>query len=263
MNGVSNEKARFSYKLRIGKSDLPSSRHHHGTCPFRYFYVDPKNGNVLHHQKVGMMTFSSDYDPGQRLMTSNRLNSYVPMEIGHLWPVGLHLSNIISMDMLLSEGMVFLHGAAYEMDGKSVCIFSPGGTGKTSLMKKMLEKGAKYIAEDVLLTDGKHIYSIPPNNLNWIAMSRTFKPEITSMSEVDKMIFSVPFDISAKDPRATALSLLRIYSKRSTFESDGFVFSLLASRGVDFHSMEARLVGTLDKLASTADIKFTTTVRGA
>ena len=153
MASISSSIPRYDYTVKIGKPTSPGPECYR----FRNFYVDTDNGIVYHKERFGAFKFSFDYDIRSRCLTSNRLDSYVPVEIGQLWPVGLHISNIIALDMLMKDNLVFLHGASFEIDGKTVCVFSPSGTGKSTMIRKKIANGARYISEDVILTDGTKV----------------------------------------------------------------------------------------------------------
>lgn len=96
----------------------------------------------------------------------------------NLHSVGYLLTDLASY-LLLKEGYAPIHSSGFNFDGETNVIFAPPNTGKTlTSMMACLELGAKYIAEDLAVTDGKNIYSVP-----WTSTFRYY-------SNVDKSLTS-------------------------------------------------------------------------
>lgn len=83
--------------------------------------------------------------------------------------MNLHSLHYIATDLaallLLRKGYAPIHCSAFKADDATVAIFAPPDTGKTlSTMTACGDFGAGFIAEDLAITDGKHIFSVPWTN---------------------------------------------------------------------------------------------------
>jgi len=61
--------------------------------------------------------------------------------------------HIIMIFVRLFSDLLFLHGAAAKIDGKSVIFPAWGGAGKTNLLLALLNRGSRYIADDVVVVE--------------------------------------------------------------------------------------------------------------
>jgi hypothetical protein len=79
----------------------------------------------------------------------------------NLHSVGYILTDVASL-LLLHRGYAPLHCSAFRKGDATVVIFAPPNTGKTlSTMMACLEYGAEFLAEDVAITDGRTVFSVP------------------------------------------------------------------------------------------------------
>lgn len=83
--------------------------------------------------------------------------------------MNLHSIHYIATDLaallLLRKGYAPIHCSAFKAEDATVAIFAPPDTGKTlSTMTACGDFGASFIAEDLAITDGKHIFSVPWTN---------------------------------------------------------------------------------------------------
>jgi hypothetical protein len=95
-------------------------------------------------------------------ITVNR-NYYklITHRIMNLHSIGYILTDLAGV-LLLRKGFAPIHCSAFKKDNSTVAVFAPPGTGKTlSSMMACMEHQAKFIAEDLAITDGKKIYSVP------------------------------------------------------------------------------------------------------
>lgn len=215
-----------------------------------------KDGDLIQRTRsFGPLHLRFSYDSPGRKMTSNLGHHMIPNELGALWPAGLHLSHIMALDMLRVKKMLFLHGASFRIDGKTICLFSPGRTGKTTVVNKMLQMGAKYIAEDVLLIDGKSAYLVPPNET--IASEHLVtRNNIEISSRVDQVFICTPGTAGDTTLKRRAISDLCVFSQRIPFFSDKLVQALMMYHGLDYPSLNEQAIGIMESLVDTTDVRF-------
>lgn len=98
---------------------------------------------------VPSLTVNSDY---ARFITHRFMNLHSP---------GYILTDIIGLQ-LLRNGFAPVHCAAFRYKGATVLILAAPNTGKTlTSMMACIENGAEFLAEDLAITDGKDLYSVP------------------------------------------------------------------------------------------------------
>lgn len=86
---------------------------------------------------------------------------YVKYRFMNIHSIGYILTDLIS-GLLLINGYCTIHCSAVQIRDKTIVIFAPTNTGKTLTAMKLCElAGAKFIAEDIALTDGESIYAAP------------------------------------------------------------------------------------------------------
>lgn len=61
--------------------------------------------------------------------------------------------HIIFIFVRLFSKLLFLHGSGAEINGKKIIFPAWGGAGKTNLMIALLEKGSRYIADDIVVIE--------------------------------------------------------------------------------------------------------------
>lgn len=117
---------------------------------FRSEYFIKKDGFCYYDRKVFFWHPVFRYDFENRTFFFNRAYLRLPFKLGGIFTVGEHISNLIELDLFL-HGHVILRGIAAQVKGKNIGISAPGFNGKTTLLKKLLQAGAEYIAEDYLV----------------------------------------------------------------------------------------------------------------
>lgn len=86
---------------------------------------------------------------------------FITHRIMNLHSVGYILTDLATL-LLLKKGYAPIHCSAFKKDGSSIAVFAPPSTGKTlSSMMACMDHGAQFIAEDLAITDGREIYSVP------------------------------------------------------------------------------------------------------
>jgi hypothetical protein len=178
----------------------------------------------------------------------------LPKELGGLSPSGMYMANVMAYDILRESGLLFIHGGAFQLDGRTVCIFSPSQTGKTTVISKLIQNGAKYLGEDAILTDRKIVHLVPPHKLDKFGVLS--KDDIMRYSKIDCAYICDYGKKNGGDKRSKAISYLRILSNRVPFHNDGLVQALIAYQGQDFRDLENKAVDVVERLVDNADVRF-------
>ena len=103
-----------------------------------------------------------------------RVNETYRKRISHRF-MNLHSLGYILTDMagilLLHKGFAPLHCSAFRNEDATVVIAAPPNTGKTlTAMMACMQHQAEYLAEDLAVTDGRSIFSVP-----WTSTFRYYK----------------------------------------------------------------------------------------
>jgi len=133
---------------------------------------DFRNGNIFklgrfwyYKRKLPLVSFSFCYDDINHTFTFDRYYQKLPFEIGHIFPVGRHIRDIIELDLFLHGYITILGGFTLNYKNKNITVIGPSMNGKTTFLKKMVEKGGKYISEGPIIINFKKKYIYPCSNL--------------------------------------------------------------------------------------------------
>lgn len=154
-----------------------------------YGYYSIKDETVYYSRPIGYgLSLRFSYDTANNNMIVNKLEAAIPFEIGQIWPPGLHLTNIIALDLLVNNNILVMEGAATRIKDKTYCILGPSMVGKTTLMSYLINKtGAKYISEDRFLTNGNDVFLTPPLNYKYFNIN-TLKEATLRSSSIDSIV---------------------------------------------------------------------------
>lgn len=95
------------------------------------------------------------------LIVNKNYYKYITHRFMNLHSIGYILTDLASL-LLLNRGFSPIHCSSFNSGDSNVVILAPPNTGKTlSTMMACMEYGAGFIAEDLAITDGKTIYSVP------------------------------------------------------------------------------------------------------
>lgn len=142
-------KSAFHYKIFIDNNIAIPKQY-----DFRSGYFFKFKNKWYYERKIGIFTLKFCFDPQNKVFNFNKLYSFIPLEIGHIFPVGRHIADFLSLDLFLKD-YISIRGCAFNYKGSNFCVIGPSMNGKTSLIKDVLEKDGKYIAEDVLIFNFK------------------------------------------------------------------------------------------------------------
>lgn len=99
---------------------------------------------------------------GSPTLTVNRnYYRYISHRFMNLHSVGYILTDLAAL-LLLRSGFAPLHCSAFKSGDATVVVAAPPNTGKTlTTMLACMEHSADFIAEDLAITDGRTVYSVP------------------------------------------------------------------------------------------------------
>jgi hypothetical protein len=109
--------------------------------------------------------------------------------------MNLHSLHYIATDLaallLLRKGYAAIHCSAFKADNSTIAVFAPPDTGKTlSAMTACGDFQASFLAEDLAITDGKHIYSVPwTNSFDHYAKNK----QEQNSNRISKTLKTLPF----------------------------------------------------------------------
>lgn len=203
LGGESKTSLKYSY--RVEAISLPNGKE----SLFGKYHIH-KDGELIYRTEgLGPIHATLIYDAKSKCLTSNLIHSMLPKELGGLSPPGMYMANVMAFDILMESGLLFIHGGAFHLDGKTICIFSPSQTGKTTVISMLIKEGAKYIGEDAILTDGKIVHLVPPHRFD--KFSILSKENIIPSSKIDHAYICDYGKKNGADKRSKAISYLRIY----------------------------------------------------
>jgi len=112
-------------------------------------------GSELQIEAKGLLT----EEP--HLLINKNYYKYIRFRFMNLHSIGYILTDLAGL-LLLHRGYAPLHCSAFRKRDATVVVLAPPNTGKTlSTMMACMEYGADFIAEDIAITDGHMIYSVP------------------------------------------------------------------------------------------------------
>jgi len=180
-------KSKFHYNIECSNFEVPED------YDFRSGYFTKNNGTWYYERNLFPLSLKFKFFKDK--FAFNWAYSKVPVEIGHIFPVGRHIADIISTHLFLKNFLV-IRGCAYEYKDKITCISAPGFNGKTTLMHDILKKGGRHIAEDKVIVDmvNGEIYPTAPDFRNFEREENTkikkvyIKNWLTEPRKIDEML---------------------------------------------------------------------------
>lgn len=161
---------------------------------------------------------------------------YIKYKFMNLHSLGYILTDLIS-GILLANGYATLHCSAVNIGQRSLVIFAPPGAGKTLTAIKLCENvDAKFISEDIAITDGENIYSVP-----WTSTFRFYNHE--KESKLDRFV-------DLLHERIPILQLLPISKQKSIYSyltNNSFAYVSKITDAIILSKGEAKVVESSDK----------------
>lgn len=161
---------------------------------YNHFYA-MRNGQKIYYERNYLLNAKHRYSIE---IVGNEVNvvidshyfKYVRYRFMNVHSLGYIMTDLIS-GLLLMNGYATLHCSSVSIGDKAMVIFAPPSTGKTLTALRLCEyPDAKYIAEDIAITDGSVIYSVP-----WTSTFRCYNhcKETKSDKFVDTLRKKIPF----------------------------------------------------------------------
>ena len=92
---------------------------------------------------------------------NNIYNRFIHFRFMNLHSIGFMLTDVAAY-LLLRNNFLPIHCSSYQLGEATVVVFAPANTGKTlSTMTMCINNNAKFLAEDMAISDGEFIYSVP------------------------------------------------------------------------------------------------------
>jgi ubiquinone/menaquinone biosynthesis C-methylase UbiE len=177
---VSKGRVHFYYKIVIAKVDIPNN------VDFQSGYYTMYDNCWFYKRTFLGLVLYMKYDMTSKTFYINQTYLRIPFEIGGIYPLGKHISDVIALDLTLA-GYTVIRGCSYRRDGKIETILRPSFNGKTTKVSDELKLGADYIAEDVLVidTDNEYVYPTMAFRNNF---SRGINKEVYRLAKSQQLI---------------------------------------------------------------------------
>jgi hypothetical protein len=94
------------------------------------------------------------------ITTNNAYYKFVRVKVDNLYPPGVHLADILSIN-LLARGYLPVHCAAISSQNEGMLLAAPPDTGKSLTTILALKHGFHYLSEDISIVDQEYVYSNP------------------------------------------------------------------------------------------------------
>lgn len=205
-------------KLRLDVGPLEAQTPGNSTSKYHYFSGTPGT-DQLHYQRPFL--FNSNLQlVAKGLLTdtpcfavNKQYYRFVTHRFMNLHSIGYIMTDASTL-LLLQRGYAPLHCSAFRFENSTVVVFAPPNTGKTlTTMTACLDHGAGFLAEDLAVTDGREIFSVP-----WTSTFRYY-------SQVDKRPWARLVDALTR--KIPILELLPIVKSKpiNTYVNDGQMLS--------------------------------------
>lgn len=153
-------------KLHLVVEDFNEDHELAGLGKYHYFNGNPNAEKIYYTRDFAMRKKlrikAENLLSEEPTITFNKnYYKFITHRIMNLHSVGYILTDLATL-LLLKKGYAPIHCSAFKKDGSSVAVFAPPSTGKTlSSMMACMDHGAQFIAEDLAITNGQEIFSVP------------------------------------------------------------------------------------------------------
>lgn len=182
-SGPDSSPIQISFHVR---EDVPSPNN--ATEKFHLYYSNDKNDELYYVKAIGLgiklKLHLKDLFNNTKLIVNKQYYKYVRVRLDNVYPPGVHLSDILSVN-LLARNFTPLHCAAISSQGEGSLMVAPPDTGKTITTLLALKKGYSYLAEDIAVVDQEHVYTNPYTS------TYLHNKEFEGYSALNKSLFNV------------------------------------------------------------------------
>ena len=152
---------------------------------YNYFYAKKNHRKVYYDRNLifnSKIRYSIEIIGNEiNVIVNKSYLKYIKYRFMNLHSLDYILTDLVS-GILLENGYATLHCSAVNIGERTLVIFAPPSSGKTLTAIKLCESiNAKFISEDIAITDGLNIYSVP-----WTSTFRFYNHE--SESKVDRVV---------------------------------------------------------------------------
>jgi len=137
-----------------------------GLGKYHYFSGEP-GADRLYYQRAFLFRWQLQIEASGLLsdepcISANRTyHKYITHRFMNLHSIGYIMTDLAAL-LLLRRGFAPVHCSAFRKGDSAVVVFAPPNTGKTlTAMMACMEFGADFLAEDIAITDGAVLYSVP------------------------------------------------------------------------------------------------------
>lgn len=134
------------------------------TKKFHYAYGTEDGDELYFERTLGLGLRGKMYirnmlsDP--EIVANSAYHKFVRVKVDNLYPPGVHLADILSVN-LLERGYVPLHCGAVASNEEGFLFTAPPDTGKSITTLLALKRGFHYLSEDISIVDEQNVYSNP------------------------------------------------------------------------------------------------------
>lgn len=170
--GTAEEYERCAVKMHIVLEDFNDDHLLKDMGRYHYFNGSPGADKLYYTRRLPLKILEQKL----RMKAENLLSDEPKITVNRAYYklithriMNLHSLHYIATDLaallLLRKGYAPIHCSAFKSEDATVAIFAPPDTGKTlSTMTACGDFGAGFIAEDLAITNGTHIFSVPWTN---------------------------------------------------------------------------------------------------
>lgn len=148
------------------EKSIEKSRKSHTTVKhFSHFELKDDGKTVFYSRKLFgfiKLIYSVRLDGSDVYVSVGRLYyRLIKIKLMNIHPIGCILSDIVSA-LLLINGYSMLYCAAVSLGDEDILLFGAPEAGKTlTAIRLCSERGAVFLSEDITITDGKKLWSVP------------------------------------------------------------------------------------------------------
>ncbi|MBT2581542.1 hypothetical protein [Planococcus sp. ISL-109] len=153
-------------RLQVDLKEFSDDAEHEMMGKYHYFSGTPGADKLYYTRnyagKGRMRIRAEGFLTDEPKITVNRAYyKLVTHRIMNLHSIGYIMTDLATL-LLLKKGYAPIHCSAFKKEGSTLAVFAPPDTGKTlSSMTACIDHGAEFIAEDLAITDGRMIHSVP------------------------------------------------------------------------------------------------------
>lgn len=165
--GTEDQYKQCAVKLQVELKEFNDDADHAAMGKYHFFSGTPGADKIYYTRNYagkGRMRIRAEglLTTDEPKITVNRAYyKLITHRIMNLHSIGYIMTDLATL-LLLKKGYAPIHCAAFKKDRSTLTVFAPPDTGKTlSSMMACMDHGAQFIAEDLAITDGETIHSVP------------------------------------------------------------------------------------------------------